>query len=196
MSRTSAIQTTLITHKQGEKTVADNRTSPERILDEVGADQIITLIGNGARLRTHGNSQEKGVLNTLNVTEQEFIHWMSSQDHDVQLKYAEAMQISGSNIMTDVLYSSIDVIKEMDEMISSIGDRGPTKTEVWKLKLLESKHKAATDTLRQLTQIQKIKSESARAAPDTAQIQHSQPAANVVVSDEQREKLERYKRDE
>lgn len=163
--------------------------TPDERLDRVGAQYIINLVANGGRLRTKGRSLEKGILNEIDVSEFDFTSWMSGQTVEVQQAYYRAVALAAKNITSDVLHHSLDVIDEIDEMIEEHAGRGPTKTELWKLKLLEMKHKVSNDTLRQIASMQRTSGGGDVAPQLQSPEAKNQPSATVVTSQDQQDRI-------
>ena len=158
-------------------------------LNDIGIDGVINAVSNGVRLRTHGHSREVGLLNSIDVSQQEFAEWLSEQTPDNQLRYTRAVGIAGKNITTDLLYMSLDVINDIDDLMQEERVKGPTRADQWKLTLLEAKQKAATDTLRQLAIIQKaLAVNQPQIAP--TQPKENQPEADIVLTPEQQKQID------
>ena len=97
-------------------------TASER-LDRVGPQYIINIVANGGRLRTKGRTLEKGILNDIDVTEQEFTVWLAGQSVEAQQGYYAAIALAAKNITSDVLHHSLDVIEEINDLLSEERER-------------------------------------------------------------------------
>jgi len=169
--------------------------TPEERLEAVGVDNIINMIGNGVRLRTHGNRKDLGLLNHIDVTEQQFVRWMSGQEMQVQFAYSQAMNIAGANLTTDIIHQELDILSEIDEILDRDTQRPATKRDLFLLAVLEKKHKIANDLLKNLSVLQKMKFESEKNQPNEIPTtpQQSAPTATVTVTEEQKAMIEKLK---
>lgn len=169
-------------------------------LDEFGADNIIKLISNGGRLLSHAGASEAGILNEIDVTEQQFVRWLSEQDISIQNDYHHAVSRTRANMTTEVIHESLSTIRSMQELIdkNNSTDRAPPKKDAWTLKLLQAKDASSSALLRNLIAMNKNDpTQSAIIQSETEKPTKSDdsPSGSVVITQEQAKIIDGMKND-